>query len=292
MDETQRVREEVPDQAYFSMIPHILDEALNPYELRLYTHYRRVCGEGSRGKCYEKTATTANRTFMSHGQVVKTRQALADLGIIRKTERKVRNLTRVDVTIVDIWQLNMAYFSSHPVTGGVQRSPHDRYQSLHDHYQSLHDRYRSLCDRLRNNLDKEEPREEEPRKEKLSDDDGGLLSTLPVMDAGGVQGGVTVGLVAMRNFAAESAELSFGGDWDGRDATIASMDVNALNLLVEWLDHMERHYQRLVMDEKLDNPIGFMLSQLAKGKRPGLTTKQRQDLHRRIAHYAELEAMP
>ncbi len=292
MDDTQRVREETPDQAYFAIIPHIVDELLGPYEYRLYGHYRRVCGEGSRGRCYEKTATTAEKTGMSVGKIAQARRILEGLGMIRIHQRKVGNLVRTDVTLLDLWPVNMKYFTVQDMNDGVQRSPHERYRSLSEHYRSSHERYRSPHERLKNNQGEEELREEELREEELYDDDGGFLSTLPVMDAGGVQGGVTVGLVAMRNFAAESAELSFGGDWDGRDATIASMDVNALNLLVEWLDHMERHYQRLVMDEKLDNPIGFMLSQLAKGKRPGLTTKQRQDLHRRIAHYAELEAMP
>ena len=32
------------DHAYFCMMPNMLDDLLDPYQYRLYAHYKRVCG--------------------------------------------------------------------------------------------------------------------------------------------------------------------------------------------------------------------------------------------------------
>jgi len=96
----------------------------------------------------------------------------------------------------------------------------------------------------------------------------------------------------MRSYAAEIAEMGSAPDWDGRDQTIAELNDEDLILLVEWLHHVSINYERLVMDGKLDNPVGFILSNLAKHRRPGLTTRQRKELQQHISHYAALEAMP
>ena len=297
MDETQRVREEVPDQAYFAIIPHIVDELLGPYEYRLYGHYRRVCGEGSRGRCYEKTATTAEKTGMSVGKIAQARRILEDLGMIRVHQRKVRNLIRTDVTMLDLWPVNMEYFTVQDVNDGVQRSPHERYRSLYERYRSPHERYRSPHERLKNNLGKEELREEELREEELVDDDGGSFP-LTHWWKDGVNHASLQNLGSrslretMRNYANEIATLNNVLAWDGQHEAIAALNDEDLILLVEWQHYLGIHYDRLVVDEKLTNPVGFILSNLAKHRRPGITTKQRNDLQKDITHYAQQEAMP
>lgn len=56
------------------------DDDLNPYQYRLLGHYIRV------EECWESVRTTARITRMSVGMVVKTRQALVDLGYIQVEE--------------------------------------------------------------------------------------------------------------------------------------------------------------------------------------------------------------
>ncbi len=115
--------------------------------------------------------------------------------------------------------------------------------------------------------DLEETEEEETEGEETegqNDDDDGFVSTLPLMDAGGVQGGVTV--AAMRTFAAESAANLLGDTWDGQERAIQRMGDEQLIALVEWLDYYDEHYERL--SKKLDNPVGYILSRVKQGIRP------------------------
>lgn len=68
------------DPSYFAMIPHLATDTMNPYQLALYTHYKRVAKEN--GSCFEGVRTTAKKTQMSVGKVVSTRDELVRDGWI------------------------------------------------------------------------------------------------------------------------------------------------------------------------------------------------------------------
>jgi hypothetical protein len=113
---------------YFSQIPHLADDALNPYQMRLYVHYLRVCGND--GECYEGRATTAKTCQMSEGMVTKTRNQLAAGGWIILERGGDQNDT-YHIRIVDRWEENMSKYkrsSPHddpPAKEVIGSSPHD-----------------------------------------------------------------------------------------------------------------------------------------------------------------------
>lgn len=78
---------------------------LDPYERALYVHYKRVCGENQGAYCFEATKTTAQKVKMSTGQVSEARKQLAEKGLII-----VQDGRPVVVTVVNIWDLNTAYY--------------------------------------------------------------------------------------------------------------------------------------------------------------------------------------
>jgi hypothetical protein len=90
-----------------TQIPNIVDDlGLDPYERALYVHYKRVCGENQGAYCYEATRTTAGKVKMSTGQVSSARKSLTERGLII-----VQAETRpVVVTIVNIWEINTAFY--------------------------------------------------------------------------------------------------------------------------------------------------------------------------------------
>lgn len=97
-----------PEQ-YRTQIPNIIDDlGLDPFERVLYLHYKRVCGAYG-GVCYEAVRTTAQKTKMAMGMVTKARESLQARGLITTLARKHKNDTP-SIMIVDIWDLNEAYY--------------------------------------------------------------------------------------------------------------------------------------------------------------------------------------
>lgn len=96
-----------PPPPHRTQIPNIVDDlGLDPYERALYAHYKRVCGENQGAYCYESTRTTAGKVKMSTGQVSMARKSLAERGlVILQAETRP-----VVVTIVNIWELNTAFY--------------------------------------------------------------------------------------------------------------------------------------------------------------------------------------
>lgn len=93
------------NEPYRTQIPNIVDDiGLDPFERSLYVHYVRVCGNAG-SYCYETVKTTAQKLKMSDGQVSESRKNLAQKGLIL-----VQPGRPVIVTIVDIWDLNRAYY--------------------------------------------------------------------------------------------------------------------------------------------------------------------------------------
>jgi hypothetical protein len=100
-----------PRRKYFTILPNIYDDSdLDPFEFRLLAHYSRV------GDCWESVRTTAEKTVMSPGAVVKKRRSLHNKGWISLSMSE-HGTWRIEV--VDKWQENTATY------GGVSgaRSP-------------------------------------------------------------------------------------------------------------------------------------------------------------------------
>lgn len=95
---------------YRHEIPNMADEELDPYQYRLYGHYKR------RGRCFESIRETAKATRMSPPMVIKTRNWLRDHGWITVEEQE--NSDTLLVTVVDRWQENFTRFSGHQVERG------------------------------------------------------------------------------------------------------------------------------------------------------------------------------
>lgn len=104
--QVQQISDDGDLRRYRTEIPNMADDDLDPYQYRLYAHYKRVCG-AMNGTCYESVRTTAENTKMSVGKVVSTRDWLADEGWIDVTQTDVR----VVVRIVDRWAENCARFA-------------------------------------------------------------------------------------------------------------------------------------------------------------------------------------
>lgn len=105
----QKVRDEGRENKYFHQLPNMADDDLDPYEYRLFGHYKRVCGESEEGECWESTRTTARRCRMSTGKVTSTRRSLQTKGYIRIQEAEA------DETLVirlnDLMPTNVARYS-------------------------------------------------------------------------------------------------------------------------------------------------------------------------------------
>lgn len=97
---------------YRTEVPNLIDDlALTPYQMALYTHYKRVCGAAG-GECWEAVRTTAKKTKMSPAKVSLSRRELVALGLIRETlPENAHQGETVRVHIVDVWPLNFAYYS-------------------------------------------------------------------------------------------------------------------------------------------------------------------------------------
>jgi hypothetical protein len=106
----QYLKDEGDLRRYYSQIPHLADDELDPYEMRLYVHYKRVCGQG--GECVEITETTATKTKMSERKVRTTRQALADKGWLHLEKTGPRGHERVHITLIDRWDDNYVRYSN------------------------------------------------------------------------------------------------------------------------------------------------------------------------------------
>lgn len=107
MNEMQSERDDSDLRKYRTEIPNMADDDLDPFQYRLYAHYKRVCG-ATGGECYEGVRTTAERTKMSNEKVISTRQWLANNGWITIDQRAKGTFS---ITIVDRWGENFVRYS-------------------------------------------------------------------------------------------------------------------------------------------------------------------------------------
>ncbi len=113
------------DHSYFAMMPNMLDDLLDPYQYRLYAHYKRVCGES--GKCWQSTETTAEKCKMSTGKVAETKRELSELGLITVTLKPRPNGGRPYhiVRVIDIWARNLKHCREASSRGEQASSPRE-----------------------------------------------------------------------------------------------------------------------------------------------------------------------
>lgn len=94
---------------YFSMMLHIDDDDLDPFEYKLLGHYRKQCGLSPTRICTESTSTTATGSKMSAAKVRTVRDQLVVLGRIEVTETIGQT---VHIKIKDCLAENLARYSN------------------------------------------------------------------------------------------------------------------------------------------------------------------------------------
>ncbi len=112
MTEDNRISAKSRDN--FTVIPNLIDEMdLSVHAFRLYCHIRRRAGDS--GSCFESTENLAKYCNMSTGKVSEAKKELvkAHLIFIKECQR-LRGGIAVryhDITVVDVWHANWAYYS-------------------------------------------------------------------------------------------------------------------------------------------------------------------------------------
>ena len=159
-DEVQTIRSN--ERSYFAIIPHMADDDLTMAEYRLYGHYRRICGEKNY-ECRETTGVTAAKIGIGRSTVSSVRQSLADKGYVYLAYVKVRNTTRLYVTLADIWPQNMARYAPDPK---ATVPPQERYRPA---TRTLASRHKNVSVPLQErHIGIQELKEEELVKEELT----------------------------------------------------------------------------------------------------------------------------
>lgn len=107
MNDEQRITDDGDMRKYRTEIPNMADDELDPFQFRLYSHYKRVCG-GKSGTCWETVRTTSEKTKMCTNKVLEVRQWLADNGWIALEQQPNG---RYHITIIDRWAENFARYA-------------------------------------------------------------------------------------------------------------------------------------------------------------------------------------
>lgn len=118
MKKNQNVQDGAGLRRYRTEIPNMADDELDPFQYRLYAHYKRVCGADG-GECFEAVRTTAEKTRMSNEKVISTRQWLGDNGWI-ELEKRAKGTFRI--TIIDCWHKNTVRYSERSNRNTVRNS--------------------------------------------------------------------------------------------------------------------------------------------------------------------------
>lgn len=110
--EKQSLQDDGSVSKYAAVIPHIADDDLDPFEYRLYGHYKKVLALS--GSCDESIRETSKATQMHTKSVSKARDGLAKKGYItavKPTPAEARKGKTIHVTLVDRWPDNMAHYA-------------------------------------------------------------------------------------------------------------------------------------------------------------------------------------
>ena len=103
---------------YRTELPNIiLDMGLDPYELSLYLHLKRIAGD--KGCCFASNKTLEKMTKMSHWKLVYTKKALVAKNLIKITRKKAKSKSDAPsiITILDMWGANFKHFSKKVYSG-------------------------------------------------------------------------------------------------------------------------------------------------------------------------------
>jgi len=96
---------------YRTEIPNILlDMELDPYELTLYLHLKRIAGD--KGKCFASNKHLEEKTKISHWKLIHSKRILVQKGLIKITTRKKTNKSADTslIEIIDLWPYNFEHF--------------------------------------------------------------------------------------------------------------------------------------------------------------------------------------
>ena len=111
---------------YRTEIPNILlDIGLEPFELTLYLHIKRIAGD--KGKCWLSNPKLAEKVSVGESSIKRHKKSLVAKGLIKVTPRKKANSKESDtdlIEIMDLWPQNFEHFKpikvvSQKTEGGV-----------------------------------------------------------------------------------------------------------------------------------------------------------------------------
>jgi hypothetical protein len=129
-DTQNALKQQETPRKWFASIPNIVEEMnLNPYEYRLYAHFKKVVGEVAAGVCWKSTKTLAKECRMSAGSVSKAKKTLVEKGLIIIKYIPNSGHDSHDITIVDIWKQNYERYLELKAPKEDQRSSSERQRS-------------------------------------------------------------------------------------------------------------------------------------------------------------------
>lgn len=130
MSQNSEFIERKPDHYYRIEIPNCIDDAgLDPYEFRVYSHIKRIAGDG--GHCFRSHKNMALHCKMSERKLEKCLISLCKTNpflkyplIVKQTRKQENknNLTNV-YEILDIWSINGQMFRPKKEISGAQPAP-------------------------------------------------------------------------------------------------------------------------------------------------------------------------
>jgi hypothetical protein len=121
------IKDEAAPIANFAMIPNIIDHMhLTPQAYRLYGHLRRVIGEAGGGACWQSTRTMADACDLGVASIFRAKRELmtCDPPLIRvQVKQKNEGGYYHEITLIDIWTENNAYFNDPLARSKGERVP-------------------------------------------------------------------------------------------------------------------------------------------------------------------------
>jgi hypothetical protein len=106
-----RARDDGAGAPYRIEIPMMIDDLdLTVHAFRLYVHLKRVAQQ--EGSCWQSARTLAKACNMSAGQISKAKEELVQHGLIVRHIKMMRGGIGDDITLVNKWAENFAYYST------------------------------------------------------------------------------------------------------------------------------------------------------------------------------------
>jgi hypothetical protein len=265
-DGEQRIADSGDLRKYRTELPNMADDTMDPFQYRLYGHYKRVCGANG-GSCYESVRKTARNTQMSTDKVISTRQWLIDNEWIgaRQDSNGVYH-----INIIDRWLENFIKYS------GI---------TVRDLEQPVRNSEREAFDisNLRKNHTKKELIKKEP------DDDDALASPFVKADRRDVRSvradqATQPESAALRLAAHRFGRLAFpNGGFDNLAGYIDGLSADRLNSFCAACYLSELKARRGVT--KINDPAAFVRSMADKGKWPGFSPIEAEQFEQCMAAY-------